>query len=468
MTEIRTRFAPSPTGYLHIGGARTALFNWLLARNLGGRFILRIEDTDAQRSTDESTRAILESMEWLGLDWDEGPFFQSRRNDLYLEYIHKMVDSGRAYWCHCTPEELTAQREKALKEGGKPKYDGRCREKGLGPAPGAVIRFKGPETGTTHWDDLIKGPVAFDNGELDDLVILKSDGQPTYNMAVVVDDVTMGMTHVIRGDDHVNNTPRQILLYEALGAPVPKFGHVPMILGGDKKRLSKRHGAMSVMAYHEMGFLPEALVNYLVRLGWSCGDQEIFTREELVEKFSLDNVGRSAGVFDQEKLLWLNAHYIKESSPERIAALAAPLLRAKGLEDDDPAYLTKAVETLQPRAKTIVELAEQAEFFLTPEIEYDPKAAQKFLTPDMAPVITDLADMLKQLEAFSHETLEKVFVDLMEKHELKLGKIAQPVRVALTGRTASPGLFEIMEILGRGRVLSRLDKALVFMNNPAA
>ncbi len=466
MSKIRTRFPPSPTGYLHIGSARTALFNWLLARSTGGTFILRIEDTDVQRSTDEATKVVLESMIWLGLDWDEGPYYQSERIHIYLEYIQKLLDSGRAYYCHCTPEELEVRRKEALERGGKPKYDGKCRDRGLGPAPGAVVRFKGPLTGTTRWTDLIKGPIEIENQELDDLIILRSDGIPTYNFAVVVDDLTMGITHVIRGDDHVNNTPRQILLYQALDADPPEFGHMPLTLGTDKTRLSKRHGATSVLAYREMGYLPEALLNYLVRLGWSFGDQEIFSRDELIEKFSLKNVGRSAGIFDIEKLNWVNAHYIKQSDPARLAELLKPFLKQKGLPYPGKEYLTRAVVTLQPRVKTLNEMAESAAFYLIDEakLEYDPKAAEKFLKPEIAPIISDLITDLEKMEVFTEEDLESVFRNLSEIHGLKLGKIAQPVRVALTGRTASPGLFEIMNILGKGRVLARLRKAKEYID----
>ncbi|MBW2091068.1 MAG: glutamate--tRNA ligase [Deltaproteobacteria bacterium] len=461
MNKIRTRFPPSPTGYLHIGSARTALFNWLLARSKGGSFILRIEDTDFQRSTDEATKAVLESLAWLGLDWDEGPYYQSERIPIYLEYIRKLLDSGRAYYCHCTPEELDDRRKEAFKQGGKPKYDGKCRGKGLGPATGAVVRFQGPQTGTTGWTDLIKGPIEIDNEELDDLIILRSDGIPTYNFAVVVDDLTMGITHVIRGDDHVNNTPRQILLYQALDAVPPEFGHMPLTLGTDKTRLSKRHGATSVLAYREMGYLPEAFLNYLVRLGWSYGDQEIFSRDELIEKFSLENVGRSAGIFDMEKLNWLNAHYIKESDPVRLAELLMPFIEQKGLTRPDKDYLAQAVTTLQPRAKTLAEMADSAEFYLIDDknLEYDPKAAKKFLKPEIAPILSDLIARLEDMEVFTEEDLEFVFRNLSEAHGLKLGKIAQPVRVALTGRTASPGLFEVMNILGKDRVFARLKKA---------
>ena len=465
MTEIRTRFAPSPTGYLHIGGARTALFNWLLARGKGGKFILRIEDTDAVRSTGEFTSAILDSMTWLGLDWDEGPFYQTERVDLHREYVNRLLNAGRAYWCHCSAEDVARRKQEAQARGGKPKYDGRCRDLGLGPAEGAVVRLRGPLTGVTHWDDMIKGPIAFDNTELDDLIILRSDNMPTYNFAVVVDDVDMRMTHVIRGDDHVNNTPRQILLYEALDAPTPQFGHVPMILGADKTRLSKRHGATSVTAYRDLGFLPEAVVNYLVRLGWSHGDQEIFSREELIGMFSLDHVGKSAGVFDPEKFLWLNAHYIKESKPDRLADLAAPFLATKSIDISDKDYLAKAVVALQPRSKTVIELAEQVEFYLVPDDEllYEAKAAQKFLKPEAAPLMEDLMARLASMENFSEAAIEDLFRSLAETHSVGLGKIAQPVRVALTGKTASPGLFEVVDVLGKPRSLARLRRAVEYM-----
>ncbi len=333
VSQMILRFAPSPTGFLHIGGARTALFNWLLARNKGGKFILRIEDTDQVRSTKESIDAILEGMTWLGLDWDEGPIYQTDRITMYREHAERLIREGKAYYCYCTPEELEEKRQKALQEKRKPKYDGHCRNL-ESPIPGRTpaIRFKAPQEGKTVLPDLIKGTMEFDNAEMDDLVILRSDGWPTYNFSVVVDDATMGITHVIRGDDHVNNTPRQILLYQAFGYPLPQFAHVPMILGADKARLSKRHGATSVMAYKDMGYLPQALVNYLVRLGWSHGDQEVFTKEELIRNFSLENVGKSAAVFNQEKLNWLNGVYIRQEKPEILAELLLPFLEGKGLK----------------------------------------------------------------------------------------------------------------------------------------
>ncbi|MBP8644793.1 MAG: glutamate--tRNA ligase [Syntrophobacteraceae bacterium] len=460
MESVITRFPPSPTGELHIGGARTALFNWLFARHHGGRFILRIEDTDRIRSTETSIRTILEAMEWLSLDWDEGPYYQTERMDIYLEYIKKLLDTGHAYYCECTPEELEVRRRAAMEAGRKPKYDGRCRDLGLGPGPHRVIRFRSPEIGTTVLNDMIKGPILFENSELDDLVIRKSDGMVTYNFAVVVDDITMNITHIIRGDDHVNNTPRQILIYQALGVPLPRFAHVPMILGQDRSRLSKRHGATSVLAYKEMGFLPEALLNYLVRLGWSHGDQEIFSREELIEKFSLDHVGTASGVFNPEKLLWLNAHYIKERAPEALVEDLVPFLVARGYPRRPADFVAKAVRTLQPRARTLVEMADAMKFFLVDQVEVDPEAGRKFLVPAMEQPFERLISALESLESFDEKSIEGVFRTVAEDLGLKLGNLAQPVRVALTGTTVSPGLFEIIDVLGKTTVLHRLRAAL--------
>ncbi|HOI94969.1 MAG TPA: glutamate--tRNA ligase [Syntrophobacter fumaroxidans] len=467
MEPVITRFPPSPTGDLHIGGARTALFNWLFARHLGGRFILRIEDTDLVRSTESSIKAILDAMEWLSLDWDEGPYYQTKRLDVYKDYLQRMVDGGAAYYCDCAPDDLERRRKNAMAEGRKPKYDGRCRDRGLGPGPDRVLRFRCPDSGTTVLNDIIKGPIFFENAELDDLVLQRSDGMPTYNFAVVVDDVTMNITHVIRGDDHVNNTPRQILIYQALGARLPYFAHVPMILGEDRARLSKRHGATSVMAYRDMGILPEALINYLVRLGWSHGDQEIFTRRELIETFSLENVGKSASVFNPEKFLWLNAHYLRERSPEALVPLLQPFLAAKGYPARSPEYVARAIPTLQPRVRTLVEMAEQMRFYLVDEVEYDPEAARKFLVPAMREPFNRLLAELAALDGFSHERLEAVFQQIVSELGLKLGKVAQPVRVALTGGTVSPGLFEIIDVLGKDAVLKRLNNALGFIDRQA-
>jgi len=459
--SVVTRFAPSPTGHLHIGGARTAIFNWLFSRHHGGKFILRIEDTDTQRSTEEYTKSILESLRWLGIDWDEGPYFQTQRLDLYRAYAEKLYQSGWAYYCECSPEEVERRRQEAFAKGLKPKYDGACRDKGLTPAPGRVLRFRCPQTGTTVVKDIVKGVLSFDNSELDDLVLIRSDGMPTYNFSVIVDDITMGITHVIRGDDHVNNTPKQVLLYQALGERVPEFAHVPLILGPDRKRLSKRHGATSVIAYREMGFLPEALFNYLVRLGWSYGDQEIFTRDELIEKFSLENVGSSASVFDMEKLRWINGHYIRHKGPEELVEPLLPFLKAKGYPEKPRDYLIRAIQTLQPRCATLAEMADAMNFYMLDEVTYDPKAAEGFLTPETSVFIEEVIRAIStNAGRFEEKALEELFRRMAEEHGVKLKVIAQAVRVALTGRTASPGLFEIMDILGKEIVINRLKKAV--------
>ncbi|MEN6439398.1 MAG: glutamate--tRNA ligase [Syntrophobacter sp.] len=463
METVITRFPPSPTGFLHIGGARTALFNWLFARHHGGKFILRIEDTDLVRSTEASVKAILDGMEWLGLNWDEGPYFQTQRFDIYREYAERLVSTGHAYWCECSPEVIESRRKAAMAEGRKPKYEGTCRAKGLGPGSNRVLRFRTPDTGTTVLKDLIKGPILFENSELDDLVLVRGDGVPTYNFAVVIDDITMNVTHVIRGDDHVNNTPRQILIYMALNARLPEFGHLPMIHGEDRSPLSKRHGATSVMEYKELGFLPEALVNCLVRLGWSHGDEEIFSRAELIEKFSLEAVGKSPGIFNMEKLLWLNAHYIKEKQPEDLVPLLRPFLSARGYPDRPDGYLAGAIGTLQARSRTLVEMADAMRFYMVDEVVYDEAASAKFLGADMRNAFDRLTAELESLESFNEEGLEAVFKKVTGELGMKLGKIAQPVRVALTGATVSPGLFEIIGVLGKETVLTRLRRALARM-----
>ncbi len=459
MSKLRVRFAPSPTGYLHIGGARTALFNWLLARKEGGTFVLRIEDTDVARSTQESVDAILQAMDWLGLDYDEGPFYQTERFGLYKKKVQEMVDKGSAYKCFCTTEELDVKREAALKSGGKPKYDGTCRERRDQPSQPFVVRFRSPQEGETTWVDRIKGPITFANAELDDLIIQRTDGTPTYNFVVVVDDADMGMNLIIRGDDHVNNTPRQILLYRALGCEVPEFAHVPMILGPDKSRLSKRHGATSVMAYRDMGFLPEALVNYLVRLGWSHGDQEIFSKEELIEKFNLESVGRAAGVFNPDKLLWLNAHYIKTGDPERLGILLVEQLQTKGIDTSAGPSLPAVVKSLQERSRTLVEMAEGAAFYYQQEIVFDPAAAAQHLTADKEPLFEVLIREITDCSEWSHDGIAGVFAKVMEETGLKLGKIGPSVRVALCGGTTSPSIFEVLEVLGKNVSLQRLQSA---------
>ena len=460
--KVRTRFAPSPTGYLHIGGARTALFSWLYARKHGGKFILRIEDTDVARSTTESIQAILDGMEWLGLNWDEGPFFQSQRFDEYRKFAGDLLEKGLVYKCWCTPAELEARREAAMKEGKPPRYDGRCRDRKDAPDAPYALRFRVPP-GVTSFKDEIKGVISFENSEIEDLIILRSDGTPTYNFCVVIDDATMDITHVIRGDDHINNTPKQIFLYKALGHEIPVFAHLPMILGSDKTRLSKRHGATSVMAYKEMGYLPHALVNYLARLGWSFGDQEIFSIEELIEKFSLDSVGKSSGVFNPEKLMWLNQHYIKSSRPEELSELLLPLLKEHGIDASNDKRLPEIVKTLQERARTLKEMAESSLFYFKEEIEYDPKAAEKFLIPENAPLFEELKQRLSALPSFGHDDIAAAFNSLLEEKDLKLGKLAQPVRVALTGGTVSPGIFETLSAMGKALAIKRLDAALARM-----
>jgi len=461
---MRTRFAPSPTGYLHIGGARTALFNWLYTRHHQGQFILRIEDTDQARSTEASTQAILDAMTWLGLTWDEGPYFQADRVELHREMVQKLIREGKAYYCVCSPEELEEKRKRALAEGRKPKYDRTCCDRGLSKAPHSVVRFRCPDRGTTVVHDLIKGDVAFQNEELDDLVIERGDGYPTYNFAVVVDDALMEITHVIRGDDHLNNTPRQILLYEALGYAIPSFGHVPMILGADKTRLSKRHGATSVMAYQEMGYLPEAMINYLVRLGWSHGDQEIFSRDELIQAFALKAVGKSPAVFNPEKLLWLNQHYLKIRPEEKLVEELEPFLEKLGVIRPERAFTTQVVRDLQGRMKTLVEMAESALFYYQEAVDYEERAV-KLLDAEAAGHLEALAAGLPSLTEYTKEGIEHFLRDLAESRNTKLKFVAQALRIALTGRTVSPGLDEVMVTLGKDRVLQRIKRAVEYINS---
>ncbi|MHC4459671.1 MAG: glutamate--tRNA ligase, partial [Planctomycetota bacterium] len=415
MKHIITRFPPSPSGYLHVGNARTAIFNWLYARHMKGRFVLRIEDTDKARSTNESVEAICEALEWLGVDWDEGPYFQSERSEIYQQHIRQLLTANRAYYCTCSPESLEAMRKKGMAEGGKPKYDGTCREKGLNRTENAVVRFKAPLAGTTVLEDVVKGNIVFQNTELDDFVIARSDGSPTYNFAVVVDDITMGINTIIRGDDHVMNTPKQMLLYNALESPLPIFAHVPMVLGPDRTRLSKRHGAMSVTAYRDMGFLPDAFINYLVRLGWSYGDQEFFNRQELIEKFSLENIGRSAGIFDPEKLLALNADHIKATQPAALVKPLAPFLKTLGYDIQPGPSIESVIKTLNIRSKTLKNMAQDALFYFAEDISYHEKAAKKFLKPAALEPIQFLIAELESLDQFDQAKLENAFKSVMEK-----------------------------------------------------
>jgi len=457
--QVVTRFPPSPTGPLHIGGARTALFNWVFTRRNNGKFILRIEDTDRARSTKEAVDSIIESMKWLGLDWDEGPYFQSQRTQVYNEFIERLLSSGNAFYCHCSPKDLDSKRIEAKKGGLKPKYDGKCRELGLGKSPEAVLRLKSPLSGTTKFKDLVKGVISVDNDELDDLILQRSDGSVTYHMALVADDIKSGITHVIRGDDHINNTPRQILIYKALGEPIPQYAHLPMILGPDRSPLSKRHGATSVLAYKEMGFLPQALINSLARLGWSYGDQEEFSIQELIEKFSLDHVGKSPGIFNAEKLLDLNAKYIREADDGDLADLLTPFLVSLGCSELKREKVKGAVKTLKKRSQTLHDMAQGA-FFYFKEITFERQADERFLRPELLEILEDLLSDLEGAPGFSQKELEETFSTFLEKHQIKLSKVAQPLRVALTGKTVSPGIFEIMEVLGQEMVIRRLSDAI--------
>ncbi|MDA8027494.1 MAG: glutamate--tRNA ligase [Nitrospiraceae bacterium] len=470
-SSIRVRFAPSPTGHLHLGGARTALFNFLLARHYKGTLVLRIEDTDRERSTQESIAAILDGLSWLDLGWDEGPFYQTERLDRYRELAHDLLAKGSAYRCDCTQERLESRREEALKKGLPPRYDGRCRDRSVDPSSPHVIRFRTPDNLAIVFDDLIRGTLSFDSGVLDDLIILRTDGMPTYNFAVVVDDIDMKITHVIRGDDHINNTPRQIPIFQALGAPLPDFAHLPMIYGPDRTRLSKRHGATSVMAYRDMGFLPQALVNYLVRLGWSHKDQEIFTREELVQYFDLDHVGSSPSVFNPEKFLWLNAHYLKNSPGEELVPLLReqlPPLTSPLPQSQDPAHWVRVADELKGRSKTLVELAQFAHPFLEHSRTIDPEARKKILTPGNGAVLEQISLALRSLSHWTGESLRNAFSQVGEALHLKLGELAQPVRVAVTGRTVSPGIFEVLLLAGREVSLARIDEAVRLSQEPVS
>lgn len=463
MTE-RTRFAPSPTGYLHIGGARTALYSWLHTRKHGGIFVLRIEDTDRERSTVESVNAILEGMTWLGLEYDEGPFYQTQRYDRYNEVIDQLLAAGHAYRCYCSREELDAMREDQMARKVKPKYDGRCRSR-TEPRAGVepVIRFRNPDDGVVEFDDLIRGSVSFSNQELDDLIIARSDGNPTYNLSVVVDDMDMTISCVIRGDDHINNTPRQINILRALGKTPPRYAHVPMILGGDGKRLSKRHGAVSVMQYREDGFLPEALLNYLVRLGWSSGDREVFSLDEMIELFDVADVNKAASSFNQEKLLWLNQHYIKNSDPGHIAHHLSWHLGQKGIDPETGPDILEVIRLHQDRVKTLKELAEAIKYFYVDFESYEEKAARKVLKAEALPILKDLRDRLQVGEQWTPEDIHRIIDEVTLMHGVGMGKVAQPLRVAVTGGGVSPAIDATVCLLGREKTAERIMKAMVFI-----
>lgn len=466
---VKTRFAPSPTGYLHIGGARTALFSWLYARRHGGPFVLRIEDTDLERSTPEAVNAILEGMNWLGLDYDEGPFYQTHRFDRYREVLQGLLREGRAYYCYCTREELEALRGEQMKHKEKPRYDGRYRDYQGPPRDGVepVVRFKNPLDGEVVVQDLIRGNIVFQNTELDDLIIARADGTPTYNFCVVVDDMDMGITHVIRGDDHINNTPRQINILRALDAPVPYYGHVPMILDPDGQKLSKRSGAASVMEYRDKGFLPEAVLNYLVRLGWSHGDQEIFSLDEMIDLFDLVGCNRAPSALNPSKLTWLNKHYMKTLDPSHVARHLSWHLGQRGVDPSTGPQLAEVVKAFAERSDTLEDMAQAALFLYQDFADYEPKAASKNLTAAAEMPLQRLREALTALPTWQSAAIHEVVKAVAEAGALALGKVAQPLRVAVSGTAISPPIDVTLELLGRPRTLARIDRALEFIAKPS-
>lgn len=455
-----TRFPPSPTGYLHIGGARTALYSWLHARQQGGTFVLRIEDTDLERSTQESVQAILDGMQWLGLDYDQGPFYQTQRFDRYKEVIQSLLDDGKAYHCECSKERLDEMRETQKANGQKPKYDGRCRALGLNASDTSVVRFKNPLDGDVIIQDLVKGNIVISNNELDDLVLARPDGVPTYNLTVVVDDMDMGITHVIRGDDHINNTPRQINIMRALEAELPLFAHVPMILGEDGARMSKRHGAVGVMQYRDDGFLPEALLNYLVRLGWSHGDQELFTMDELLTLFKVEDVSRSPSTFNPEKLLWVNQEKIKALTAAELLLKSAWHFEKAGMEAPSGAYAESVVALIQERCKTLKDVVEQTHFFFNDVSEYQAPALKKWLKQGSLDLLNALIQKFEALEEWQAESIQSCVQAVVDEHEVGFAKVAQPIRIAVTGSTMSPSIDQTLALFGKKITLLRLKKAI--------
>ncbi|HHV78476.1 MAG TPA: glutamate--tRNA ligase [Firmicutes bacterium] len=487
--EVRVRFAPSPTGYLHIGGARTALFNWLFARHNGGKFILRIEDTDAERTIEDSCSQIIRSLRWLGLDWDEGPevggprgpYFQSQRRHLYAEYAQRLLREGKAYYCYCTPEELAARRSEALKQGRAPRYDGICRElsearrkqleaEGRRPA----IRLRTPDEGVTVVHDEIHGDVAFENALIGDFVIVKSDGFPTYNFGCVIDDSLMGMTHVIRADEHLSNTPKQLMIYEALGLQPPAFAHVPMILAPDRSKLSKRHGATSVEEFRDAGYLPEAIVNYLALLGWTPGEnEEIMPLSEMVKRFRLEDVSHNPAIYDTNKLTWINGNYIRELDLDYVARAVIPFLEKAGyIKKDDLANevqferIRSLVGVVRDRAKTLVEMVDALSYFFEGELEYDEKGVRKYFTkPETVELLVEGMRVLGGLEVWNTSSIEAAYRELAERKGVSSSALFHPTRLAITGRTIGPGLFEIMELLGKQQTLRRMAEAVEYIEN---
>ncbi len=464
---IKTRFAPSPTGVLHVGGARTALFCWLFARKTGGKFVLRIEDTDLERSTPESVQAIFDGMEWLGLDHDEGPFFQTRRFERYVEIIDRLIEQDDAYYCECSRERLDALREQQMADKQKPRYDGRCRHLKLKPGAkkSMVVRFCNPQSGSVSFNDQVKGEISFSNAELDDLIIRRSDGSPTYNLSVVVDDMDMEITHVLRGDDHVNNTPRQINILRALDAPVPGYAHVPMILGDDGKRLSKRHGAVGVMEYFDAGYLPEAVLNYLVRLGWSHGDQEIFSVREMIEAFSLEGLNKSASSFNTGKLDWINQQYLMQKPLDEVVALVWQRLERLEIDFDRDLDFTTVVDLYRQRASTINELVDSIDYCFRDFDGYDEKAAKKALGETALEPLRRSLELLTELDCWDAVSIHSVIESVTEELAVGMGKVGQPLRVAVTGGSFSPPIDQTIEMLGRQRSLARVRRAIEFISS---
>jgi len=468
--KIKTRFAPSPTGYLHVGGARTALYSWLFARHNQGEFVLRIEDTDLERSTPEAIEAIMDGMNWLSLDWNEGPYYQTKRFDRYNAVIDEMLAAGTAYKCYCSKERLEALREQQMADGEKPRYDGRCRDSHEHHAADepCVVRFRNPQEGSVIFDDQIRGPIEFSNQELDDLIIRRTDGSPTYNFCVVVDDWDMGITHVIRGEDHINNTPRQINILKAIGAQVPVYAHVSMILGDDGKKLSKRHGAVGVMQYRDDGYLPEALLNYLVRLGWSHGDQEIFSVAEMTELFTLDAVSKSASAFNTEKLQWLNHHYINALPPEYVATHLQWHIEEQKIDTRTGPELAKLVGLLGERCKTLKEMAASCRYFYEDFAGFDADAAKKHLRPVARQPLEVVRDKLAAISEWTAENVHQAIQSTADELEVGMGKVGMPLRVAVTGAGQSPGLDVTVEAIGRSRSVARIDQALAFISEREA
>ncbi len=460
MEKVVTRFPPSPTGHLHLGGARTALFNYLFAKHHNGKFILRFEDTDRERSKEEYVDSIKRALEWLGLLWDEGPYFQSERLELYQEYAKRLYEEGKAYYCECSKEFLEERKKALLEKGLKPRYEGLCREKKLPPGPGRALRIKVSEEEEIIFEDLLRGKIVFPPEEVDDFIILRSDGTPTYQFAVVIDDLTMGVTHIIRGDDHISNTPKQLLIYQALGVDLPYFAHIPMVLGPDGARLSKRHGAKSILEYKEEGYLPEAVINYLARLGWGYGDQEYFTLEELIEKFELNRVNLSPARFDPEKFLTFNAYWLKNLETQRILPHLKPFLSAYPISNYSEDYLLKIIESVRVRVKTLKEMAEMIDFYFLEELKYDEEAKKKFINAHTKPLIKALIEDLEKLDLEDEKAIERYFRGFAENSGVKLKDLAQALRIALTGKTVSPPLFEVMKFLGKEKVKLRLMKAI--------